>query len=83
MKKKPFTYIIECGDFYSFSSVLYAIRDEVKHNAAILKIYKNDSEIWNKRESKKQIDRCRAFFKVYKSVMKHWRETNSWTGLKD
>lgn len=82
MKKEPFTYIIKCGNFYSFSSVMFAMRDEVKRNAALLKIYKDEYEIWGKRELKEQINKCQAFFKVYKSVRDHWRETSVITGLK-
>lgn len=82
MKKEPFTYIIECGNFDSFSCVMFAMRDEVKHNAAVLKIYKDKCKIWGERELKEQIDKCRAFFKVYKSVRNHWRETSAITGLK-
>lgn len=82
MKKKPFTYVIDCGDFYSFSSVLFAIREEVKHNAAILKIFKRNPKICNIENVCEQIDKCQKFFKVYKSVLKHWRETNSLNGLK-
>lgn len=82
MKKKPFTYVIDCGDYDSFSSVFFAMREEVIHNAAVLKIMKGNSKIWNKERVIEQINKCRAFFKVYKSVLKHWRETDSLTGLK-
>lgn len=83
MKKKPFTYVIDCGDFYSFSSVFFAVRDEVKHNAAVLKIMKRNPKNWNIENICEQINKCRKFFKVYKSIRKHWSETNSFTGLKE
>lgn len=83
MKKKPFTYVISCCDYYSFSSVLFAVRDEVKHNAAMLKIMKRNTNIWNMESTCEQINKCRNFFKVYKSIRKHWCETNSLTGLKE
>mgnify|MGYP003290050447 CR=1 FL=1 len=81
MKKKPFTYVIDCGNYDSFSSVLFAMREEVKHNAAMLRIMKGKPKIWCKEDICKQINKCNAFFQVYKSVRKHWNETNSFTGL--
>lgn len=72
MKKKPFTYVIDCGDFDSFSSVFFAMREEVKHNAAMIKIKKENPNIWTKEDVYKQIKKSRAFFEVYKNVNKQW-----------
>lgn len=81
-KQKPFTYIIECGNFDSFTSVYLAIRIELKRNASLIRIMKSNPKIWTKEYVNEQIIKTRAFFEVYKMVRNHWYETNTITGLK-
>lgn len=66
MKKKPFTYVIDCGDFDSFSSVFFAMREAVNHNAAILKIMKNSNKIWSKKKFVNKLTNVGRFLKFIK-----------------